>query len=597
MVSAGIFASVAKADDTGYYYKTNNNHSVTMPDGNVFNFKVHDYFRFYSRATLPDGTIIHGRSGETPPAAGTRIRFTLPSDYYSNSTWNAQRADNNVNLGTYSVDWSASSLWGRIYRTTINSLDYAIYGSLSSNKPLHDFVKSGSLYGCSGTSSDQTCTYGGGRACFTFRVPRPGTSASYTYSIRTQYGAQNTPQGSRTGSITTSPSTGNMAFLINTNACGPYMLCSDGLDNDGDGLIDMLDPGCTNPDDNNEQPQCSDDADNDGDGKYDWDGAGRGASFVDPGCVDANDDNETDPPQCSDTRDNDGDGATDFPADPGCIDASDDNETNQPQCSDTRDNDGDGKTDFPNDPGCSAADDDDETDVPACRDGNDNDGDGATDHPADLGCSSPDDPTEDGPWQCNDGIDNDGDTLIDFGSAATNDPGCASADDDNEFNTITIPPPSVDGPRAGAPDTLYTFTAQSAAAGPANNEYQYGFDWDSDGNVDFWTTPPVQAGQLGSASFTWTTVGGKDFQVKTKDKFGNISGWSTPHTITISDTQDCSADADRTFWSGCPVSCGGGTETEVKINADCSVTPTGNTRTCNAQACDSDFIEVPVGGP
>jgi hypothetical protein len=72
------------------------------------------------------------------------------------------------------------------------------------------------------------------------------------------------------------------------------------------------------------QPQCSDGLDNDGDGLTDHP--------ADPGCTDASDTDETDPtppppPQCSDGLDNDGDGLTDHPADPGCTDASDTDET------------------------------------------------------------------------------------------------------------------------------------------------------------------------------------------------------------------------------------------------------------------------------
>ncbi len=92
--------------------------------------------------------------------------------------------------------------------------------------------------------------------------------------------------------------------------------CSDGIDNDGDGLIDLgPDPGCTSPSDNTE---------------------------FDP------------PPQCSDGADNDADGFIDFPSDPGCSSAADNLESNHAntQCSDGVDNDNDGFADFPNDPGC-----------------------------------------------------------------------------------------------------------------------------------------------------------------------------------------------------------------------------------------------------
>jgi len=66
--------------------------------------------------------------------------------------------------------------------------------------------------------------------------------------------------------------------------------CSDGVDNDGDGLVDLQDPGCTNAEDNDETndppptTQCSDGVDNDGDGFID---------LADPGCENADDNNET----------------------------------------------------------------------------------------------------------------------------------------------------------------------------------------------------------------------------------------------------------------------------------------------------------------
>lgn len=48
--------------------------------------------------------------------------------------------------------------------------------------------------------------------------------------------------------------------------------CSDGIDNDGDGLTDLKDPGCSNSADTNEHGTvaCDDGIDNDGDGKIDY---------------------------------------------------------------------------------------------------------------------------------------------------------------------------------------------------------------------------------------------------------------------------------------------------------------------------------------
>jgi large repetitive protein len=103
--------------------------------------------------------------------------------------------------------------------------------------------------------------------------------------------------------------------------------CSDGIDNDGDGLVDFPDdPGCTSPDDDSEDsppsPQCSDGRDNDGDGLIDFPN--------DPGCFSPEADDETDDcpsgpncPQCGNQIDDDNNGLIDYPADPGCMSAAD----------------------------------------------------------------------------------------------------------------------------------------------------------------------------------------------------------------------------------------------------------------------------------
>jgi len=149
-----------------------------------------------------------------------------------------------------------------------------------------------------------------------------------------------------------------------TNAQTPLAACSDGIDNEGDGLVDFP---------------------------------------ADLGCTDAADLDEVDPPACSDGRDNDGDGLSDFPADFGCLNTLDTNEVNPPACSDGRDNDGDGRIDFPNDLGCVSTTDNNEVNpppAPACRDGRDNDGDGLIDFPNDPGCGSYDDPDEADGYRC-----------------------------------------------------------------------------------------------------------------------------------------------------------------------------------------------------
>ncbi|MFC1682013.1 hypothetical protein ACFL0X_00135 [Nanoarchaeota archaeon] len=87
----------------------------------------------------------------------------------------------------------------------------------------------------------------------------------------------------------------------------PEPECNDGEDNDGDGLVDMADPGCNSVDDDDET-NCGDSV---CEGGEDWQ-----SCLVD--CV---------APQCGDGVDNDGDQLIDYPNDPGCNSVDDDDET------------------------------------------------------------------------------------------------------------------------------------------------------------------------------------------------------------------------------------------------------------------------------
>jgi hypothetical protein len=117
----------------------------------------------------------------------------------------------------------------------------------------------------------------------------------------------------------------------------PVSDCHDGRDNDGDGLVDAAqDPDCAHggmeagpaapsattttttttttaplpPPPPPPPSQCSDGRDNDGDGLIDR---------ADPGCAAGGTEGGAQPvSQCRDGRDNDGDGLIDRPADPGC---------------------------------------------------------------------------------------------------------------------------------------------------------------------------------------------------------------------------------------------------------------------------------------
>jgi len=105
----------------------------------------------------------------------------------------------------------------------------------------------------------------------------------------------------------------------------PSPACSDGADDDGDGLIDFPDdPGCVDDEDLSERSPdlaCDDGADNDDDGRIDFDPltfANPGNSITspagagDPGCQSPS--SRTESPQCQDGFQNDYDGAMDYDA-------------------------------------------------------------------------------------------------------------------------------------------------------------------------------------------------------------------------------------------------------------------------------------------
>jgi hypothetical protein len=128
------------------------------------------------------------------------------------------------------------------------------------------------------------------------------------------------------------PAFARMGFQL-----GDAPACSDGVDNDDDGVADHPDdPGCAAPDDDSESSDalpCDDGLDNDGDGDTD---------LNDRQCDSLVDFSEF--PVCSDGVDNDGDGFVDHPADPGCQSPTMRGET--AGCQDGVDNDEDGTLDF-----------------------------------------------------------------------------------------------------------------------------------------------------------------------------------------------------------------------------------------------------------
>jgi hypothetical protein len=127
--------------------------------------------------------------------------------------------------------------------------------------------------------------------------------------------------------------------------------CSDGADNDQDGLFDCNDDGCSGSPECSEANTpggCSDGADNDQDGLFDCDDPD---CISDPECGDGIEGNDAG--ECEDGLDNDGDGLIDCD-DEDCagFERCDDYEGDEPgECTDGIDNDDDGETDCSDD-GC-----------------------------------------------------------------------------------------------------------------------------------------------------------------------------------------------------------------------------------------------------
>lgn len=245
---------------------------------------------------------------------------------------------------------------------------------------------------------------------------------------------------------------GPAEFAVDVLRTGRAPACSNGQDDDGDGLVDHpADPGCAAPGSEREDARCSNGIDDDGDGAADFPD--------DPEC-DAPSDATEGVWACNDGIDNDGNGLADYPADSGCTSPTDPDEaTYSWVCADDIDNDGDGLVDWPEDTGCAGVTGSSENHpyAPDCDNGIDDDGDGRTDFLEDPGCDGAADFFETSSLlPCDDGVDNDGDGLIDW----PDDPGCAQlvmasedpACDDDVDNDGDGGIDWDGGPGGGAPD-------------------------------------------------------------------------------------------------------------------------------------------------
>jgi hypothetical protein len=168
-------------------------------------------------------------------------------------------------------------------------------------------------------------------APYTATLAAEGGIPPYSWSIASGELPAGLALASETGAISGTPTvSGVTGFTVQVDAgaesatreLGIAVLssaeCSNGADDDGDGLTDYPadGPGCASPDDISEQAPflpCDDGADDDGDGRADFDpltAANPLAGSGDPGCFDPSFGNEN--PKCQDGLDNDGQPGIDF---------------------------------------------------------------------------------------------------------------------------------------------------------------------------------------------------------------------------------------------------------------------------------------------
>ena len=139
--------------------------------------------------------------------------------------------------------------------------------------------------------SDSSCEQNGNQvrcAIGTLRAGRVrGLTVSFTIGNTASCG--NFLQVSGTVSTTTTDSnSSNNTATSSSDVTVECNACNDGVDNDGDGLVDSQDPGCSSPDDDDERdpngPECDNGRDDDNDGRIDFPN--------DPECSSPTDDTE-----------------------------------------------------------------------------------------------------------------------------------------------------------------------------------------------------------------------------------------------------------------------------------------------------------------
>jgi hypothetical protein len=124
--------------------------------------------------------------------------------------------------------------------------------------------------------------------------------------------------------------------------------------------------------------------------------------------------------------------------------------------------------------------------------------------------------------------------------ATTSGISCSNAVQEESWCNSAPSIPNLGGPTAGHINTNYEFAA-SNAVDPDNDKISYGFDFDSDNNVDLWmpVSGYIPSGNSQFVTKQWDVAGSKTLKVKACDETGggyiNCSSWSSTHTIVLHD--------------------------------------------------------------
>ncbi|MCX5737907.1 MAG: beta-propeller fold lactonase family protein [Proteobacteria bacterium] len=271
----------------------------------------------------PDGAHVYvaagGRPGDTPPQAGGIARF----DRAMNGTLSFVAAIPDSLFGGGEPHGIAMSPDG----ASVYAISYGRYSGVGGLTPgkLAVFARnaqSGAL-----TLVDRFDSGSEGVIGLAGAIALNVTPDGFVY-VASELDPQSPPPGTITGALGIFP------------PAPPGPECSNGIDDDGDGLFDSpADPKCASAADLSESPDCKNSLDDDGDGLVDYP--------ADPGCTSATDSSET--VDCTNGIDDDGDGLIDA-ADPACSNPQLQSREN-PRCDDGIDNDGDGAVDWDGGPG------------------------------------------------------------------------------------------------------------------------------------------------------------------------------------------------------------------------------------------------------